>query len=350
MAFPGASLPVGVSPDWLPADLRSWNGMTQARRAAGSLRAKEKYDFQRACLPYLQIILDGDAIEVPEMGGWDAAGIDHLAWAENGPGLRAVVQCKGFELSGALGSHPSAGRRMSAVRLSPWTDAEIRALIVRARHRADATGGAEARDHLSELLDLIGGESFAELYGDIPRRPLFLQLLISDVAAEGVRRLDAVALMDSWITRKLRRDLLGPERISPGGGHRPPLVADGESVDTALARSWDLMDEAAGHTLPSAPVADTEPELEPSVRWESLVTALPWLDARRDLAAISTRTLLVPLGPHTAGRSLRLTFAHRAFQEFFAARHVLGRGCSEDGLIPSSVREWTHRMSAAGYP
>ena len=77
----------------------------------------------------------------------------------------------------------------------------------------------------------------------------------------------------------------------------------------------------------------------------SAVELNPWTDPE-----IRALTLLVPLGPHTAGRSLRLTFAHRAFQEFFAARHVLSRGCSEDGLIPSSVREWTHRMSAAGYP
>ncbi|MDN3355814.1 hypothetical protein [Actinomadura sp. DC4] len=634
MASPGPSLPLGAAPDWVPADVRSWNDTTQVRKAAGSLRAKEKYDFQRACLPYLQTVLDGDAIEVPEMGGWDAAGIDHLAWAEDGRRLRAVVQCKGFgvaqheiggaqaaqcvrsirrfqesglttdayvllhnrenkdtgfhdavtsalialqrsgaagwvdlwdrkrllgmvcarlselverawrrqsddlrgrmnallgedhltevplsagtyhfsgndlvgafeattkladpahelmsggggkglrlllggfgygktaaalrisqilgrealyipaallradhsggrallrqvidpvalleqipdadmqaieplaevvsekllrrprgdillvvdgldeaplahrrngvaqilnevsdvrvpvlltmrtefwhakheELAGALSPHPYAGARMSAVELRPWADPEIRSLIARARSRAGETGEVEAGHNLSELLDLIGREPFAALYEDIPRRPLFLQLLISDVAAEGVRRLDPVTLMDSWVARKLRRDLLNPELISPGGDHRPPLVSAGESLDTALARSWDLMDTAAGQTLPAEPVAGTEPDLGSSVRWDSLVAVLPWLETRRDLGAVSTQTLLLPLGPHKAGRAPRLVFAHRAFQEFFAARHVLIEGRPLDGTIPPAVREWTGRMSAIGYP
>jgi hypothetical protein len=92
-------LPLGTPPEWITASKGGWRSRVAVRSAAGALRAKERYDFQRACLPYLRVLLDQDAVEVPQMGGWDAAGIDHLSWPESGSRLRAVVQCKGFVAS-----------------------------------------------------------------------------------------------------------------------------------------------------------------------------------------------------------------------------------------------------------
>lgn len=251
------------------------------------------------------------------------------------------------EIEGALNASRGAGTALPAVELAPWGDEEVLALVRLARE--SATNG-EVAGHLDGLRGLLADHEWHGLYGDIPSRPLFLRMLIDVVAADGPRRLGPVELVDAWVEGKLRRDWAAPEAVEPGGGHRPGLGAADETVDTTADLAWLLMDTAAGLTLPSGPPGPTDSvELDAEVAWDRLVATIPWLTARPDFAATCTQTLLMPLPHAGGGRARRVAFAHRALQDFFAARHVR-RYPREPALLPPGVAVWAELMKDARYP
>lgn len=252
------------------------------------------------------------------------------------------------ELAGALKQVNRPSRPLIASQLQPWDDAQIRLLVQRT---AEGDVDSPSSSHLQELSRVIGDETYTILYGDIPRRPLFLHMLIDDVRHNGLQERSAVDLVDSWIRRKLERDWLNPQSADPGGGHRPQMDSQGRSVDTLAEMAWSVMDRAAGLTLAYTDEG-SERVLAPDLSWSALIKTAPELGATPDLSALCLSTLLIPTAPARAGRPVSLSFAHRAFQEFFAARYVLLH--AEDGTdqrpLPPAVADWVGRMRDKRYP
>jgi hypothetical protein len=257
------------------------------------------------------------------------------------------------ELAGTISAHRAAGTEVSVVELSLWDDDSIKELAHAVRLRYVQASNPAASANVAAFTDLVGTPKFDDLYGDIPRRPLFLQMLLSDIAQNGIHKKGRVKLMHDWVADKIARDWQNPEHISPGGSHRPTFGSYEESIDTTVELAWKTMDVAAGLTLVATP-DDAGPSLTydllPDLTWDSLVENLSWLAHRPDLAAVCTQTLLVPTGSHQSGRPQRLTFAHRAFQEFLAARYAIANFHVHPEALPVPVREWFDRMRADRYP
>lgn len=116
-------------------------------------------------------------------------------------------------------------RRGNVVTLELWNNRQIAEYIdlVSANR-----GGGVHLDVLSELKALVLDGGYHSLYGDIPRRPLFLKMLVDLVIDGGVKETGRVALFLGWIRMKTRRDIMAPRT---GVGARIGIVDAREVAD-----------------------------------------------------------------------------------------------------------------------
>lgn len=238
---------------------------------------------------------------------------------------------------GAVAKDPAMvwTRELSVIELLPWSDGEI-ASFARARHTRSTDD--EARKRLEEFLALVGSGGFEELYGDIPRRPLFLDFLLDWIAQRGIQRVGRARLFRDVIQMKIARDVAAPIVGGAAPPGRVPLVSEAESTQDVIELSWRAMQNAAVLMCAEAPDGI---DLLPSCTFAQVVESHEALRAIRDPAALVLHSLLVPVRSPAPGRPLELRYAHRAFQEFFLADAFL-RGPTRwtEEQLPDAVQAW----------
>lgn len=225
-------------------------------------------------------------------------------------------------------------RRLTLIELQPWANEQMSQLVEQAF--VTAQGGKERRN-LALLAEKIRADSYADLYGDIPRKPLFLHLLIDFVAEHGVAETSLAKLFREWIDMKLRRDVIAP--LSHGGPGRSGITADTQAPDVVRTIAMQAMKTAA--VLMTA-TAENRVELLPQCDFAALAQQVPALAHQADLAGLVLNSLLMPARKH--GAVVAVQFAHRAFQEYFLARTMLEDGALRDAVVPEEVRTWLGRL------
>jgi hypothetical protein len=231
-------------------------------------------------------------------------------------------------------------RRVALIELLPWTDGDIATVVKRAI--AEATAEQAAR--LQPLLELTRQGSFDLLYGDIPRRPLFLRQIVESVAEQGLpgQRVSRVALMSDWIHHKIRRDVLAPRQV--GGLGRTHLLEQGETTESIVEASWAAMVAAAAAMTA---IQEGELSLLPDCTIEQVYQQLPHL--RPQPLGLILHSLLQPVAEPRPHGPVRIQFAHRSFQEFFLAQSLVRRPNAREGLgLPETLRAWIRAIMDEG--
>jgi len=236
-----------------------------------------------------------------------------------------------------LGVGPqSYGRYLQVLELHPWGRDEILSFL----DLQVASNTEVQEDRISGFRDVVTADRYDEYYGDIPRRPLFLRMIVDDVLVAGVRARSRLELFDGWITSKLMRDWYNPTQM--GGMGRTPILDRDVGVDDDMRTSRKIMRTAARIMM-----VDTELglELTADVSVDELRSAVDTMDADFDVTALSMSSLLLPIGEPRPGRALHLGFAHRAFQEFFLAESFLIQPDDKQAArLPAAVLDWLKEM------
>jgi hypothetical protein len=189
--------------------------------------------------------------------------------------------------------------------LDPWGRAQIAHLV--AACAAEDPDNAALAIFASEISAGRDGGWPAELLG----HPLFLRMII-DLAADGVApSTDRAQLVDSWIWRKLTRDLKADRALPVEVVDRNAFLEKMEATMQRVAAAM-LIAEGEGYKL-----AETLPSDEVIAIVEEML-GITGLDLPRAIAV----SLLVPVDVRFRG-SVPIRFSHRAFQEYFLARHIV---------------------------
>lgn len=224
--------------------------------------------------------------------------------------------------------------------LALWGPAQIADFLSQAR--AATLLDERERDCLRQLQEAFAGEAWRELYGDVATHPLFLQFIVDDVLDGGLRKASRISLLSGWVERKIRRDL-----VSWAPGNQTPRASVDPTLDVAeyVARMLELMENVAGLMVEAA---ESDVVLRESIEAE-VVTG----EARKifagsgeQIVAILLTSILVSHGPRQ-GRSLRVSFVLRIFQEYFTALHVWRRGQQPD-TYPEAVKSFYDELTVDG--
>jgi len=239
---------------------------------------------------------------------------------------------------GKVGEHKGGIRKY--VRRAELIDWDPPQMIELARRFRGTVPEGEARRRLEKLIDAIESGRYEEFYGDIPRRPLFLRMILETVAARDVHRVRRAQLVEEWARLKIERDVLESQRWGTSG--RPPIAGE-TSTRATVELSFEAM-EAAAWIMTA--VYEGKVLLLPSCDARQIAARVPALSTVPEYDGLVLSSLLVPVETRIAGPQ-RLRFAHLLFQEFFLARYLAAHPdeSREDPELPKETRAFFLEMT-----
>lgn len=223
-------------------------------------------------------------------------------------------------------------REGSILELNLWQDEQMTGFVM--EHGVNEP--PERKTRIAELTTLIREGKFEKLYGDIPRRPLFLRMLTDRVAKIGLSATSRARLFYDWIFDKLRRDRTGPTKWNQANT-RVGILEDIESVDSTLRLAWDAMVSAAGvmHEVTNGKLV-----LRPVISLDELALAIPWFNAHKHQLRLELNSLLT-FDSMGFGMADQVRFAHFSFQEFmFSWRTVFSNSLVLEAELPDEIVLW----------
>jgi hypothetical protein len=230
-------------------------------------------------------------------------------------------------------------KKWKLVELLPWDQEQIRELATRAAEKE--TGDRQKK--LGDLIKLFDSDGYEQLYGDIPRRPLFLRMILDSVAEWGAQKVGRAQLVGNWVQLKILRDVKEPSRL---GGQRIRVVEGVEAVDATVDLAFRAMEIAAA-TMIIEDVAGFE--LLSNCALEAVLHEDRTLASIVDPTGLFLSSLLLPVSRRLPGESLKIRFAHRIFQEYFLARYCLRFPDQfRERLLPRTVQQWIDELRSMG--
>jgi hypothetical protein len=222
-------------------------------------------------------------------------------------------------------------RKVKIIRLKDWQREQIRTLAQRYRD----TQAEGRRSNLDELVRIIDSGEYEEVYGDIPKRPLFLRFILDSVAEQGVKRKGKARLFYDWIELKIRRDVLNPTSL--GGEGRKPILPNALETETTIRLAFKAM-KLAAFKMTARLEQDNSLELLSSCDIEDVLLSDERLKTVLDPTGLFLHSLLIP--HRSTPEKLEIEFAHRTYQEFFLALYIKDNQQQYDHInLPPAVEE-----------
>ncbi len=170
------------------------------------------------------------------------------------------------------------------------------------------------KSRIVELENLIVQSNYTKYYGDIPKRPLFLEMIIQDVLKNGIKQRNLVELYDEVLIKKLERDLLG--------SHISIIIDRGMKSNEDIFELNMIMEnvliEISGLTMK---IQDNYVTLENLIPEKKAVIIFRNNNFKENLN-IYLHSVLIPSSERTP-QDVTLKFAHFSFLEFFFAKYLL---------------------------
>jgi hypothetical protein len=220
--------------------------------------------------------------------------------------------------------------------LSDWPDPLIDEFL----QRYEAAQSSPPPAAFERFRQLVRSGAYVSIYGDIPRRPLFLGMLADDAWRDAEPERELHRLYGKYLRRKLYLDRhsAGAAAVVRTGELAIRLGREEEGERLILAMQ-DVAGEIAAAGLRDEAAVIAEDRLRQIL---SLVSA----EVAR-IEEIALNSLLLPAGRDPASRQRLFRFAHQSFQDWFVARWLAMTATPLNPNIHNdAVREFVARMSA----
>ena len=198
--------------------------------------------------------------------------------------------------------------------LLEWSDFEILKFIDEYIEKGGIEKAETAR--IKEFRKLVELNKYDQFYGDIPRRPLFLKMLIVDVVTNRIKKRSLAEIYEQYLVEKFRID----RKSQFSESIRSPLrMEKTEDRYKVLNRIFYVLEKAAAQMF--VITKESECILTYSVE-ENKIEKIKFLKEKEfRVTEILMNSILVPFGKREI-EGFHLKFAHKSFQEYFFARAI----------------------------
>lgn len=283
------------------------------REACKSILAKEQW----------MLLIDA----IDESSFWtDSARLRHLWYSIKELGLPAVVSVRS-ELVETRPDEFFGDKKIDffeRVDLTDWGTPQMVDFLDAFR---DAQDDAPPKSFV-RFFDLVQRGDYASKYGDIPKRPLFLQMLADDAWSGSDPEEQLFKLYGTYFRKKLQRDWERADTPSALVRGSQILIAFGrdeaqERLMQLMQRlallaggyDWDVQSEGAPFELNVTQLRITEAELKKC--------SAEVFDQAPILEQILFNSVIQPAGRDPLTRDRLFKFAHQSFFDWFVARAVV---------------------------
>ncbi len=97
-------------------------------------------------------------------------------------------------------------KKARALKLSNWTAEHIIQVLEKILESTENNLDATGCQRIEKFKSLFTDNSYQHFYGELPKNPLFLQFILSDVVERDIQRVNRPTLIYEWIRRKILRD------------------------------------------------------------------------------------------------------------------------------------------------
>jgi len=228
-------------------------------------------------------------------------------------------------------------KKIKLVELLPWENDQI---ITISKRYHDLQKDTDCKRRIQNFIEVVEKGNYGNLYGDIPRRPLFLKFILETVAEHDIHNTNKAVLLNEWAEMKIHRDISRPMKYGNIG--REPILSDNESADATIrlaframmlaAKQMSLIDEGVLELLPSCSIDD-------------VLLSDEQLKKINEPTGLFLNSLLVPLPTKNIHQSLMVRFSHRIYQEFFLSLYINKHPQEyRDITLPDNVMEFVNEI------
>ena len=219
-----------------------------------------------------------------------------------------------------------------AIFLTEWDDLAMVHYADKIESRS-SNGG-----RLKEFASLLRAGKYEEIYGDIPKRPLFLNMLVEDAISGRIGKTTLSYLHEEYVLRKMRYD-----QESPFGDTSRLLPSNKLDLHDLQRRLLGMLERLALKTAVAGEIGDTRQLLEKFpeswVKEAAQMEELP----KEQVISFLMNTILVTASTRSISKELDVRFAHRSFQEYFVARRLVS--LLKDGADEEILHFWGVRYN-----
>lgn len=175
-------------------------------------------------------------------------------------------------------------------------------------------------ENLIEFKRIVESNQYEDLYGDIPKRPLFLQMLCDDIINGGFSKKTKDELYQSYFLRKF--DLDRSTSIGDIAQERRPLNYGNGEQKTAF-KIMKILEEVAGKLI-IYNESNNQINYKENIDEYSLEAIIKnYFPNANEIMEFLLHSILIPQQIRTEKTQiLLLRFAHRSFQEFFTRQYL----------------------------
>ena len=219
------------------------------------------------------------------------------------------------------------------------------------------TNAPQNHGGLDTLVEIVKTGRYEEVYGDIPKRPLFLAMLAGDALAGKSPERELHRLYGSYFRLKFQLDR--SSQAARGVVTRPSKMIDRLGHDETAERVIIVMQEVALHLraqveLNAGPGATSEASHSDAITESALLRIAATAGiSELQLEELAMHSLLQPRGRAPITRERLLGFAHKSYEEWFLARAWTYKPAAPAVDVPDGVRRFLTPMAAdkaAGLP
>ena len=199
------------------------------------------------------------------------------------------------------------------VELIEWKDREILKYIYELKSKLNSK--KESLSYLLEFEKLINQKKYNDVYGDIPKRPLFLKMLCDDIMSGKTKIKNISQLYESYLTNKFKIDREGSVLFAKD--NRPlsktgDIIAVTDYIFELLAKiAWEMV------TVNGISVFYNE-----SIDEKSIIKLIKQEYDEIDIIELLLNSVLISFDKRKR-REFKAKFAHKSFQEYFLAYYLI---------------------------
>lgn len=201
--------------------------------------------------------------------------------------------------------------------LTDWTNKEIQEFSY--KYLANINN-KNSRDNIIDFIKSLNKDAYSKFYGDIPKRPLFLEMILKDVQLEKVNKRHLHELYERYLIDKYKRDRYS--WISDADNYRPlNLENKDEDLLLTIKKIFTLLELLTSKMMFN--------EGDWSITYITTISENEVVNTAKEVGIdnlniidILVNSVLISYDKRSIG-DFKLRFAHKSFQEYFVARYLI---------------------------
>ncbi len=175
--------------------------------------------------------------------------------------------------------------------------------------------GEGAKKNLTELLKVVAQGRYEDYFGDIPKRPLFLNMLSQDAQVGGVKKVKLSSLYQTYLGNKFCLD--EQTSVSKPKDGRP--ISLGGDHYAKLGTIFSILTDISGQMCS---VKNGQLSLAQSIDEAQIKDCIAnHTNKLNDIVELMLSSVLVPFSERSIN-GFSAKFAHKSFQEYFTALYL----------------------------